>query len=150
MITKICSQFQSFINTLHKFKYSLFCFFHLLLVNLLFLCLLSVDNQKSNRSIHLFFQNFQPLMNFCLNEGLQGGNFLVEEIEENWVAAKDIIGLRKLKCRESVIGELCNELFMFVIEGYFNMFEGFIKYLRSKKDFVEFVIVGWGIKFHVI
>lgn len=39
---------------------------------------------------------------------------------------------------------------MFVIEGYFNMFERFIKYLRSKKDFVEFVIVGWGIKFHVI
>ena len=71
-------------------------------------------------------------------------------MEKNGVASKNVIGLRKLKSRKGVIRELSNELFMFVIKGDFDVFEGFVEYFGSEEDFIEFVIIGRRVKFHVI
>lgn len=52
---------------------------------------------------------------------------MIEKVEKNGVASKNVIGFRKLKSREGIIGELSDELFMFVIEGYFDVFDGFVE-----------------------
>ena len=55
-----------------------------------------------------------------------------------------------MKSRKGVIRELSNELFMFVIKGDFDVFEGFVEYFGSEENFIEFVIIGRRVKFHVI
>jgi len=39
---------------------------------------------------------------------------------------------------------------MFVIKGDFDVFERFVEYFGSEENFIEFVIIGRRVKFHVI
>jgi len=75
-------------------------------------------------------------------------NFLVKKIKKDGIASKYVIRFRKLKGRKSIIGELGNKLFMFVIEGDFDMIERVVEYFWGEKNFVKFIIIGGRVEFH--